>query len=249
MLMKVIISLAFFIVFSNTNNCRGNTALNNEQREFLMVQSAILQFQKDTNNFPTSWDDLWGNMASQPSVEWLDQGKSFGRRTDMIESFRFIAPGTTIFLPGDGVRVVGMMTRPMRPPPQRKLRLLVVQLKDGTRGSKQVPEEVLQKMFSRAGFDLADYTGANGNWAPETRLRPLSELVAPPKRALSNPSSDYSTIPNRPDKIRPDTSNNTIDATAEKSALFLWWILASSSALLVMALVAWLRLRKSRSTH
>jgi hypothetical protein len=245
--MKAIISFSVFIVFSNSNICRGNTALNNEQREFLMVQSAILQFQKDTHNFPTSWDDLWGNMASRPSVEWLDQGKSFGRRTDMIESFRFIAPGTIIRLPKGGSTVIGMMTRPMRPPPNRRLRLLIVRLEDGTRKLEQIPEEVLQKMFSDIGLDLADYTGPRGNWAPETRLRPISEISRPPKRALSDPSMDYSTVPSRPDKIRPENSNDLTNATAKKAALVPWWIIASSFVLLGLAVVVRLRARRPKS--
>lgn len=228
------------------NICEGTT-VNNEQEEFGIVQGAILQFQKDTNEFPTSWDDLWKNPVSRPSVESLEHRKNFGIRTDMMESFRFIAPGTTILLPGDGARVVGMMTRPMRPPPERKLRLLVLQLKDGTRGSKQVPEEVLQKMFSRAGFDLADYTGANGNWAPETRLRPLSEIPPIPKKALSDPSIDYSTIPSLPEKTRLGMSNDLTNATAKKSALFPWWIIASFFVMIVIALVAWLKSRKIKS--
>lgn len=186
--------------------CRGNTALNNEQREFLMVQSAILQYQKDTNEFPSSWDDLWNNKASLPSVEWLDQGKSFGRRTDMIESFRFIAPGTAIVLPTDGSRVIGMMTRPMRPPPETRRRFLIVELKDGTRGLKQIEEDGLKTLFSKAGFDLANYTGPNGNWAPETRLKALSDIQPPPKTVLLDPAMDHSTIPafKSPERIHPE---------------------------------------------
>jgi hypothetical protein len=246
--MKLFILYTFYTVLLFILNICEGTTVNNEQEEFGIVQGAILQYQKNTNEFPTSWDDLWKNPLSRPSVESLEHRKNFGIRTDMIESFRFIAPGTTILLPGDGARVVGMMTRPMRPPPERKLRLLVVQLKDGTRGSKQVPEEVLQEMFSRAGFDLADYTGANGNWAPETRSRPPSDIIPPPKRALSDPSMDYSTIPNRPDEIRPETSNDLTNATAKKAALFPWWIIASSLALLVTALLAWLKVRRPKFT-
>lgn len=229
--------------------CTATTTLNLEQREFQLVQGAILQYQRDTNEFPTSWDDLWSNKASRPSVESLDQGELFGRRTDMMESFRFIAPGTTIILPRDGSTVIGMMTRPMRPPPETRRRFLIVKLKDGARGLKQIPEETLHKMFSEIGLSLADYTGPNGNWAPETRLRPLSEIPPPPKRTLSDPSMDYSTIPSLPDEIRSDTSNNSTNATANKAAFFPWWIIASFSILLVIALVAWLRFRKSKSTH
>lgn len=178
--------------------CTATTTLNLEQREFQLVQGAILQYQKDTDEFPTSWDDLWNNKASGPIVESLDQGELFGRRTDMIESFRFIASGTTIHLPGDGSRVIGMMTRPMLPPPDRKIRLLIVRLKDGTRRLKQIPEESLQKMFSEAGFDLADYTGPDGNWEPETRLRPRSEIPPPPARVSPDTSMDHSTIPPLP---------------------------------------------------
>ena len=227
--------------------CAGST-VNNEQEEFTIVQGAILLYHKNTNEFPTSWDDLWNNPASRPVVEALDKRTNFGKRTDMIESFRFIAPGTAILLPGDGARVVGMMTRPMRPPPERKLRLLVIQLKDGTRGSKQVPEEVLQKMFSSAGFDLADYTGANGNWAPETRLRPLSEIAPSPARALSDPSMDYSTIPSRPDKLRKEISNGVTNTTSKKVTSFRWWVITSFLIVVVMTVVAWLKFRHPKST-
>lgn len=141
-----------------------------------MIQAAILQFQKDTQKFPTSWDDLWKSDASRRFVESLDDGKVIGRRTDMIESFRFIAPNTTIRIPVDGSRVAGMMTRPMRPPPDRELRLLIVELVNGTMSMKQYPEEVLRNVFSKAGFDLADYTGSGGNWASESRILPLSGL-------------------------------------------------------------------------
>lgn len=248
--MQPVISWAVFTAFLLSSIiCGGTTTVNNEQEEFNTVQAAILQFQNDTNEFPTSWDDLWNNKASRPSVESLDQGRLFGRRTDTIESFRFIASGTTIRLPSDGSTVIGMMTRPMRPPPETRRRFLIVKLKDGTRGLKQIPEEILQKMFSDIGLSLADYTGLNGNWAPETRLRPLSEIPPPRKRTLSDPSMDYSTVPSLPDDIRSGTSNDLTNPTAKKAALFPWWIIASFFTLLVMAIVAWLRFRKSKSTH
>ena len=100
--MKLIISLAVSTaLLSSSVICWGDTVVSNEQEEFNLVQAAILQFQKNTGEFPTSWDDLWDNPTSRPSVELLDQGKTFGRRTDTIESFRFIASGTTIQLPRD----------------------------------------------------------------------------------------------------------------------------------------------------
>ena len=245
--MKLIISFVVCIAFASSISCWGNTALNNEQKEFQMVQVAFIRFINDTKKFPTSWDDLWSNNASRPIVESIDQGKTLGRRTDLIESFRFIASGTTILLPRNGSTVIGMMTRPMRPPPDRKLRLLIVQMNDGTRKLEQIPEEVLQKMFSDIGLSLADYTGPNGNWAPETRLRPLSEIPPPPKRALSDPSMDYSTIPSLPDDISPRTSNDLTNTTAKKAAHFPWWIIASSFFLIVIALVVWLKFRKCKS--
>jgi hypothetical protein len=246
--MKSMILFLICIFLASASFCLSNTAWNNEQEEFQMVQGAILQYHKNTNKFPTSWDDLWDNPASRPIVESLDKGTHFGKRTDMIESFRFIAPGTAIFLPGGGARVVGMMTRPMRPPPERKLRLLVIQLKDGTRGSKQVPEELLQKMFASAGFDLADYTGTKGNWASETRLRPLSEIAPSPARALSDPSMDYSTLPSRPDKLPKEISNGITNTTAKKATPFPWWVITSFLTVVVMTVVAWLKFRDPKST-
>lgn len=245
--MKSIISFVVCIAFASCNACWGNSALNNEQEEFQMVQVAFIQFINDTKQFPTSWDDLWNNNASRPIVESIDQGRTFGRRTDLIESFRFIAPGTTILLPRDGSTVIGMMTRPMRPPPDRKLRLLIVRLNDGTRKLEQIPEELLQKMFSDIGLNLADYTGPNGNWAPETRLRPLSEIPPPPKRAMLDPSMDHSTIPSRHEELRPVNPNDSINATAKKATSFRWWIIASSLALFVIAVTAWLKVRNSKS--
>jgi len=184
--------------------------VNNEQEEFGSVQMAVLQYQKDTDQFPSSWDDLWNNPASRPSVESLIRRQNFGR-TDMIESFRFIAPGTTIILPVDGATVIGMMTRPMRPPPDRKLRLLIVKLKDGTRRMKQIEEGNLQSMFSRAGFDLADYTGPDGNWATEIRfpVHPSVSTSSRPKKPLSDPS-----IEDRTDLL---PSDSTIPAAQEKN--------------------------------
>ena len=195
--MKTIILLVIFVASLETTICVGSS-VNNEQEEFNSVQAAFLQFQKYTNKFPTSWDDLWNNAYSKPSVESLDQGNILGRRTDMIESFRFIASGTRILLPGDGAQVVGMMTRPMRPPPETRRRFLIVKLKDGTRGLKQIEESILGKIFASAGFDLADYTGPNGNWAPETRLRPLSSIAPPPKQVTSSSPMDITTIPPLP---------------------------------------------------
>lgn len=207
---------------------RGGTTVNNDQEEFNMVQAAILQFQRDTNEFPTSWDDLWNNPASRPSVESLDRRKNFGRGTDMIESFRFIAPGTTIRLPGDGSTIIGMMTRPMRPPPDRKLRLLIVRLEDGTKGMRQIPEESLQKMFSHIGLDLADYTGSNGNWAPESRVRSLSDIAPSPERALSDPSMDYSTIP-------PLPLSKMLSTERKKQS----WVAGGIACLLLLGIFGW----------
>jgi len=226
--------------------CAGST-VNNEQEEFNIVQGAILQYQKNTNEFPTSWDDLWNNPASRPIVESLDKRTNFGRRTDMIESFRFIASGTTIRFPDDGSTVIGMMTRPMRPPPEIRRRFLIVRLIDGTRGLKQLPEDVLQKIFSDIGLSLADYTGPNGNWAPETRFRPVLEVTPPSKEALAAPSMDYSTVPRHHEKLRPVNPNELMNATAKKATPFPWWIIASSFGLLVMVVVVWLKVRKTRS--
>ena len=227
--MKPIISSAIFMAWlMSPIICRGNTAVNNEQEEFQLVQGAILQFQKDTNEFPTSWDDLWNNPASRPSVESLDQGKIFGRRTDMMESFRFIASGTTILLPGDRSRVIGMMTRPMRPPPDIQRRLLIVRLEDGTRGFKRIEEDVLGRMFTKAGFNLADYTGPDGNWAPESHLRPLSEIPPAPERALSDPSMDHDTIP-----ALPLSKKLTTGRKKE------WWTAGGIALLLLITICVW----------
>lgn len=186
------------VLLSCSIDCWGGGTISNEQKEFQLVQGAILQYHKDTNEFPTSWDDLWNNPMSKRSVESLEKGELFGRRTDLMESFRFIASGTTILLPGDGSTIIGMMTRPMRPPPDIKRRLLIVRLKDGSRGFKRIEEEKLQRIFSNIGFNLADYTGPSGNWAPETRFRPISEIPPPPEKALPDPSSDFQTIPALP---------------------------------------------------
>lgn len=237
--MKPILSTAVFTaLLSSLISCRGTTTVNSEQKEFILVQSAITQFQKDTNEYPRSWDDLWNNNASRPSVESLDQGRVLGRRTDMIESFRFIASGTEILLPKDGSTVIGMMIRPMRPPPETRRRFLIVKFKDGTRGVEQIEEVTLGAMFSRAGFDLADYTGPSGNWAPETRLRPLSPAPPTPKADLSDSAMDYNAIPALP--------LSKMLSTKRKKEL---WIGGSIALLLLVAIWIWWLTAKRVSTR
>lgn len=234
--MKPITSLTVCLALLLSSVICAGSRVNNEQEEFNTVQAAILQFQKDTNDFPTSWDDLWNNPASRPSVESLDQGKIFGRRTDMLESFRFIASDTRILLPDDGARVIGMMTRPMRPPPEMKRRFLIVQLKDGTRGLKQIREEVLQKMFSDVGHNLADYTGPNGKWAPETRLRPLSEIPPPRAKTVADSSMDYKTIPALPLSI-------TLSRERKREL----WIVGGITLFFLIALSVWRVMVRART--
>ncbi|MGL4399601.1 MAG: hypothetical protein ACRCXD_07010 [Luteolibacter sp.] len=224
--------VVFTILFLATIFCAGTT-VNNDQEEFNIVQGAILQFQKDTGEFPTSWDDLWNNEASRPSVESLAK-----RRTDMIESFRFIAPGTTIRLPSDGSTIIGMMTRPMRPPPEIKHRLLVVRLKDGTRRLKQIEEEGLQRIFTNIGLNLADYTGPDGNWAPETRLRAFSQIPSPPRTASPNPSRDFQTIPALP--------LSKMLSAERKTQL---WIAGGVASLALLAVCLVVRGRRERQKH
>ena len=246
--MKLIISLAVSTaLLSSSVICWGDTVVSNEQEEFNLVQAAILQFQKNTGEFPTSWDDLWDNPTSRPSVELLDQGKTFGRRTDTIESFRFIASGTTIQLPRDGSTVIGMMTRPMRPPPETRSRFLIVKLKDETRGLKKIPEDALRKVFSDIGLSLDDYTGPDGNWAPETRLRDLSEIPAPPERSISDTLMDHSTIPAlvpsgqaAPSELKSIKSSTERDGKAQEaddSGIKLWKLILGAVAVLGVVVI------------
>ncbi|MCX8495893.1 MAG: hypothetical protein ORN51_06895 [Akkermansiaceae bacterium] len=77
----------------------------------------------------------------------------------------------------------------------------------------------------------------------------MEEETGNPQEA-SNPNAlpKNSIVPNRPEKIRPKTSDNLINARLKKLDHFPWWLIPSSIVLLVMALVAWLKVRKSKST-
>ena len=69
-------------------------------------------------------------------------------------------------------------------------------------------------------------------------------------QAASNPNAlpGNPIVPNRPEKIRPKTSDNLINSRLKKSDHFPWWLFSSLIVLLVIALVAWLKLRKLKST-
>lgn len=74
------------------------------------------------------------------------------------------------------------------------------------------------------------------------------EADDPQKSSNPNAPPENSIVPNRPEKLRPTTSHDLIHTNLKKSDAFPWWLIASTILLLVMALVAWLKLRKSKST-
>ena len=77
----------------------------------------------------------------------------------------------------------------------------------------------------------------------------MEEETGDPQEA-SNPNAlpENPIVPNRPEKLRPKTSDDLINTRLKKSDHFPWWLVSSSIVLLVMALVAWLKLRKLKST-
>lgn len=77
-------------------------------------------------------------------------------------------------------------------------------------------------------------------------LEPNTEK--PPKASNSNDSPRNSTASSRPEKIRSSTDNNSINTSSKESAPFPWWLVPTSVIFLLLALAAWLKLRKAKPT-
>lgn len=76
----------------------------------------------------------------------------------------------------------------------------------------------------------------------------MEEATGDPQEASnSNALPGYLIVPNRPENLRPKASGDLIN-TKLKSDHFPWWLIAISMVLLVMALVAWLKVRNLKST-
>lgn len=77
----------------------------------------------------------------------------------------------------------------------------------------------------------------------------MEEESTDPWKALKpNATLENSIAHNRSEKPRPKTSDDLINANPKKSDPFPWWLIASSIGLLVIAIVAWLKLRNSKSS-
>lgn len=76
----------------------------------------------------------------------------------------------------------------------------------------------------------------------------LEEKTDKSPKASNSSDPENSTASSRPEKIRPTTADNSINASSKESAPFPWWLIASSIAIFVIALAAWLKLRKAKPT-
>lgn len=77
----------------------------------------------------------------------------------------------------------------------------------------------------------------------------MEEVTGDPQKA-SNPKAplENGNTRNRPEKLRSTDSFDTISGNSKNSDVFPWWLIASAFAIFVLALAAWLKSRKSKST-
>lgn len=179
----------------------GSFSLNADQRRAGPFQKAILIYTQKVGRTPRSLGELRSVGESDTYVKLVKEMEVDGHENDFLQTFRFIASGSTIKIRGNSERVIAMGTRSMLAnrvgPDVPYYRILVVQTENGDIGIRQYPEESLDFMFAKAGFELSEYTGANGNWEPEkiTTTAPLdrSERIDRRSSALQNTTNQITT--------------------------------------------------------
>jgi hypothetical protein len=101
-------------------------------------------------------------------------------------------------------------------------------------GYEHVSMKAPEKFGPDSGADINRSKGISIGESPEAR------------RAYEDAKKEAAT--KRPEKRQSVTSSKSSDIITEKSAPFPWWLIASSVAIFVVAIAAWLKWRKSKST-
>lgn len=112
-----------------------------------------------------------------------------------------------------------------------------------------------KSMLERISFSLGSHQAYNSPLLKKKIQPPVGyEHVSLESKTEKSPKASNSSAPEnstasiRPEKIRPTTADNSINASTKESAPFPWWLIVSSVAILALALAAWLKLRNAKPT-
>jgi hypothetical protein len=192
----------------------GSTSLNADKRRASYFQYAITLYEKN-NRLPHSWGDLRASKESSDYVGIIEKMEVKGYANDFIKTFRFIPSEIEIKIKDASELVVAMATRSMiadeNPLHSKGDLLLVVQTIDKNITIRQLSEDALEFLFSKAGFKISDYTGIDGKWAVEND----AEITTPNPMLDVNPRDENIAQVTNP-------SNSGVQHSAPKQSKAIW---------------------------
>lgn len=190
-----LIFFVFIITLSLTSELFANTRKSQDQVIAANFQWAINKYLKSEGKLPSSWSDLMASESTRRDVELISK-----LMPEFVEKYRFVAKGEEIQLKlwspsGVGLKIIAMGIEPRSHKPDRSTnyvsRIIITQDMEGNLSVLQYVESDLTELFARAGANLANYTGTDGKWEPETNgVVDNSVDTSPP----STPSNDMQPV-------------------------------------------------------
>lgn len=222
----------------------ANVSKTPEQVSAASLLRAILDYTEDKKVEPTCWHDLESLEKSNRSVKII-RSKTPG----FMKKYKFIpVANMPRFRNGHGLegefRVIAMGTDPREETPGTnsgvESRILIVCDGVGNYSVGQYSEVGLQRVFNEAGFDLKDFTGPNGKWNSEPSVSLEGEEG---NRVGGNSSNnDFSILSRNPASQLHEDPPQPLAHPEHK----LWWSV-SASALVLLALLVFVRARRKKS--
>ncbi len=202
--------IVFFAIFIFTPDASGDSKRTNATNSIYMIYRGIQRYLDKNDAPPATWENLINE-------GWIDE-KAHGFISRYLPNFEFLYqfPAIEIKLTKPDMKetVIVMSVskevhrqwgRNVRDP---QLRLLLVQGENGHIYLRQYTEEYLEKLFTAAGLDLADYTGPEGKWAP----------VGDIKKRLPPSADPAQDLPETPGEASDFEQISTIDDPAQEIA-------------------------------
>lgn len=207
------------------------------------AQYAILLYHDEFGKLPKNWNELRKFDKSEEYVDKILNTVKDGYKNDFIANFRFIDSATVLRIRGGQERIIAMACASMVPLRSSglpvRVRLLIVITSDGSITTRQYPEENMAALFKQSGFNIADYTGQDGNWESEPELE-IKNLEHGTEQHI-NKDPDPDPLPHR----GHTESGHERDAGKKGTNGLSRWLTLIVSVVIVFGWLFWSKRRKS----
>jgi len=161
---KFFILVLFGIFFSGALGFSGHVK-DHESTIVWGLGRGVDLYKKEKGHLPNSWADVISGSFFDVSLV-----RDAELRLDYIDKYRFLDSSVDVFLGWRKEKVIVMSVGPIaenfvdEEGGVRYFRWLIVEMPSGDVELRKHTESALERMFSEAGFSLADFTGENGRW-------------------------------------------------------------------------------------